>query len=64
LGPKFFTKRCIPHAASPNFLYGSKIWILRQKVKKTDINQEKVFSEEQQDTHFLTTKPMKKYWKS
>ena len=44
------------------FLYGSEIWTLEKKrTKKTDINRDEFFSEKQP---FLTTKGMKRFWKS
>jgi hypothetical protein len=39
--------------ALPLFLYGSKIWILKQKGKKIDINQDKIFQKNSSVHTFL-----------
>jgi len=58
---KFSRKRVYNAPAVPIHLYGSEIWTLRKKDKKSFTSTEIKFFRR---TPFLTTKGMKKFWKS
>jgi hypothetical protein len=50
--------------AVPILLHGSEIWTLRQKDKKRLTSGELIFFRRKAEHTLLTTKGMKKFWKS
>jgi hypothetical protein len=61
---KFSRMKCIMHWLYPLFYAGAKFGPLEKRIKSIDINRYKNFSEKQAECTYLTTKEMKKVWKS